>query len=105
MDEGLRTEVPAAGRERLELAGAGEATATPGDPGIALELRVVPVLDPERAIPVAPRPVPDAAARPAMLLPAGVRAPNETALDEPEMGARWEAVRTLPSEPFEPADG
>lgn len=92
MDEGARAEAFAAGRERLEPVAERGATATPGDLAIAPELPIVPALDPERAT----------AARPAMLLPARVRASGEATLDEPEKAAPWEEARTLLPDPFEP---
>lgn len=102
MDEGARAAAFAAGRERLEAVAERGATATPGDLAIAPELPIVPALDPERATAAARRPVPDTAARPAMLLPARVRASDEATLDEPEKAAPWEEARTLLSDPFEP---
>lgn len=103
MDEGARAEAFAAGRERLEPAAERGAPATPGDLAIAPEVPIVPALDPERATAAAPRPAPDTAARPDMLLPAGDRASDETPLDEREKAAPREEARTLLSDPFEPA--
>ena len=102
MVEGARAEALADGRERLERTAERGAAATPGDLAIAPELPIVPALDPEGATAAAPRPLPDTALRPAMLLPDRVRAPDETALAEREEAAPWEEARTLLSDPIEP---